>query len=276
MPILMCPPTHYGVEYEINPWMHVEVPVDRVLARQQWEALRRTYAELGVEVILAEAWEGLPDMVFTANAALVHGDRAVLSHFRYPERQGEEARWRALFEGWGMRVADTGGIPFEGAGDGLFVAGVLFCGHGFRSDAEAIPRVARALDVEAVPLELIDERFYHLDTCFCPIDEQTALVAPEAFSAESLRRIRSRVERVIEVPTEVAAGFACNAIRVDGTVVSSTAAEALAGPLGEAGCRIVGLPMSEFMKAGGGVRCLSLPGIPGRVPAPASPSGSGR
>ncbi len=272
MPILMCPPTYYGVEYEINPWMHVEVPVDRALARQQWEALRRTYAELGLEVVLAEAHDGLPDMVFTANAAVVHGEGAVLSHFRHAQRQGEEARWRALFEAWGMRVADTGGIPFEGAGDALFVAGALYCGHGFRTDPEAIPRVAQALEVETIPLELVDERFYHLDTCFCPIDERTVLVVPEAFSAESLGSIRRRVERVIEVPTEVAEGFACNAIRVDATVVSSTAAEALAGPLGEAGYRVIGLPMTEFMKAGGGVRCLSLPGVPGRVTAPASGS----
>jgi N-dimethylarginine dimethylaminohydrolase len=269
MPVLMCPPTYYGVEYEINPWMHVEVPVDRALAQRQWEGLRCTYADLGVEVVLAEAQEGLPDMVFTANAAVVHGDRAVLSHFRYPERQGEEARWRALFEGWGMRVSDTGGVAFEGAGDGLFVADVLFCGHGFRTDAEAIPRVARALEVETVPLELVDARFYHLDTCFCPLDDRTVLVATEALSADSVRRIRGRVERVIEVPTEAAVGFACNAIRVDGTVVSSTAAETLAGPLQEAGYQVVGLPMSEFMKAGGGVRCLSLPGIPsGGTPSP--------
>jgi N-dimethylarginine dimethylaminohydrolase len=275
MPVLMCPPTYYGVEYEINPWMHVEVPVDRARARQQWEALRRAYADLGVEVVLAEARQGLPDMVFTANAAVVHGDRAVLSHFRFPQRQGEEMRWRALFESWGMRVADTGGVAFEGAGDALFVGGRLYCGHGFRTDLEAVPLVARALEVEAVPLELVDPRFYHLDTCFCPIDERTVLVAPQAFSAESLRRIRSRVERVIEVPTEVAAGFACNAIRVDATVVSSTAAEAVVEPLGEAGYRVLGLPMSEFMKAGGGVRCLSLPGVPGRVSA-ASGSGASR
>ena len=98
MPILMCPPTHYGVEYEINPWMHLTSQVDRRLARHQWEALLHTYRELGVEVVLADPVPGLPDMVFTANAGLTRGDRVALSRFRHPERQREEGRWRELFE----------------------------------------------------------------------------------------------------------------------------------------------------------------------------------
>ena len=149
MPILMCPPTHYGVEYEINPWMHVTSQVDRRLARHQWEALLHTYRELGVEVVLADPVPGLPDMVFTANAGLTRGDRVVLSRFRHPERQREESRWRELFESWGAPVCDTGDIAFEGAGDALFVGDTLVCGYGFRTDPEAIPLVARQLGVDA-------------------------------------------------------------------------------------------------------------------------------
>ncbi len=259
MPVLMCPPAHFGVDYEINPWMHVEVPVDRERARRQWDALRSTYQDMGVEVVLADPRPGLPDMVFTANAAVVRGDQAVLSRFRHPERQGEEGLWRAFLESWGMRVSDTGGLAFEGAGDALFLGDTLVCGHGFRTDPEAIPLVAQALDVEAVALELVDPRFYHLDTCFCPLDDRTVLLAPSAFSPQSADVVRRLAARVIEVPPGVAEGFACNALALDRTVVSSTAAEALAEPLAEAGYRVVGLPMTEFMKAGGGVRCLSLP-----------------
>jgi N-dimethylarginine dimethylaminohydrolase len=259
MPVLMCPPTHFGVDYEINPWMHVEVPVDRERASRQWEALRSTYLELGVDVVLAEPRPGLPDMVFTANAAAVRGDRAVLSRFRHPERQGEEELWRALLESRGMRVADAGGLTFEGAGDALFLGDTLVCGYGFRSDPGAIPVVAQALDVEAVAVELVDPRFYHLDTCFCPLDDRTVLLASSALSAESAELVHRLAGRVIEVPPEVATGFACNALAVDRTVISSTAALSLAGPLAELGYRVVGLPMTEFMKAGGGVRCLSLP-----------------
>jgi len=115
------------------------------------------------------------------------------------------------------------------------------------------------LDVESTSLQLFDPRFYHLDTCFCPLDDHTALIAPTAFSEESVALVRARVSRLIEVPREVAEGFACNAMPLQGRVISSTAAEALRSPLAEAGLDVVGLPMDEFMKSGGGVRCLSLP-----------------
>ena len=263
MPILMCPPTHYGVEYEINPWMHVTTQVDRRLAQQQWEALLRTYRELGVEVVLADPIPGLPDMVFTANAGLTSGDRVVLSRFRHPERQREEGPWRELFESWGAPLRDTGEIAFEGAGDALFVGDTLVCGYGFRTDPEAIPLVARQLGVDVVAVELVDPRYYHLDTCFCPLDKGTVLLAPSALSPESRERVRRLASRVVEVPDAAAAGFACNAMAVGDVVVSSSAIEELRAPLRAAGYGVLGLPMSEFIKAGGAVRCLSLP-----VPAP--------
>jgi len=269
MAILMCRPEHFGIEYEINPWMHVEVAVDRQRALQQWRALERTYAELGVTVDFVEPVSGQPDMVFTANAAVLWNGRAVLSHFRHPERQGEEPHWRAALERRGFEVQVTPpGIAFEGAGDALFVGERLFAGYGFRTDREAHRHLARALGVEVVSLELVDPRFYHLDTCFCPLDERTVMFAPEAFAPRSARLIRRLVPHVIEVPVDVAAGFACNAIAVGHRVVSSLAAERLEGPLHDAGFdTVVALPMSEFMKSGGGVRCLSLPLDTGRAVA---------
>ncbi|HXZ98863.1 MAG TPA: arginine deiminase-related protein [Candidatus Binatia bacterium] len=259
MPVLMCPPTHYGVEYEINPWMHVEVGVDRDRAQRQWDGLRAAYRSLGVEVVTADPVPGLPDMVFTANAGVVRDDRVVLSRFRHRERQAEEGSWRAVFEAWGMRTFDTAGHAFEGAGDALFVGDTLVCGHGFRTELAAIPLVGRALEVEVIPVELVDPRFYHLDTCLCPLQDGTLLLAPGAFSPASRAGLARLAERVIEVPGGVAAGFACNAILVGRALVSSQAAAALVTPLAEAGYRVVSLPMSEFIKAGGGVRCLSLP-----------------
>ena len=259
MPILMCPPTHFGVVYEINPWMHVASAVDPRRATDQWEALRATYRDLGAEVVLADPVPGLPDMVFTANAGVVWGDRVVLSRFRHPERQGEERPWRELFAHRGMRVLDTGGIPFEGAGDALFVGDSLVCGYGFRSDRAAIPLVARALGVDVVELELVDPRYYHLDTCFCALDAGTILFVPTAFSPASRERVRRLAGRVIEVPDGIAAGFACNAMAIGDVVISSEAVEGLTDQLREAGYRALGLPMGEFMKSGGGVRCLSLP-----------------
>ncbi|HEX6537853.1 MAG TPA: arginine deiminase-related protein [Candidatus Dormibacteraeota bacterium] len=260
MTILMCRPEYFGVEYEINPWMHVAVSVDHALAATQWETLCTTYGNLGAEVELVRPRPGLPDMVFTANAGVLWGGRAVLSSFRHPQRQGEEPFWREELERRGLTVTRLRpGRFFEGAGDALFVGSRLFCGYGFRTDRDSHRDVGRALGVEVVSLELVDPRFYHLDTCFCPLNERTVLYAPEALAPASARLVRRLVPHVIEVPVDVAAGFACNAMAVGGAVVSSMAATRLERPLADAGFQTVELPMSEFMKSGGGVRCLSLP-----------------
>ena len=260
MAILMCPPEHFGIEYEINPWMHVAVSVDHDLARQQWETLHRTYAELGVDIELASPVAGLPDMVFTANAAVVWNGNAVLSNFHHDERHGEEPYWRSELERLGFRVNQIPHeVSFEGAGDALFVGDTLFCGFGFRTDRQAHDLVGPVLGVEVVSLELVDSRFYHLDTCFCPLNDTTVLFAPDALSPASATAVRERVPHVIEVPVDIAAGFACNAMPVGDRVISSLSLGRLDKPLAAAGLGVMALPMSEFMKSGGGVRCLSLP-----------------
>jgi N-dimethylarginine dimethylaminohydrolase len=260
MAILMCRPEHFGIEYEINPWMHVAVEVDHARAVEQWEALHRFYLELGETIEVTESVEGLPDMVFTANAAVVWRRRAVLSRFHHAERAGEESHWRATLERLRFDVHELAPeLSFEGAGDALFVGDHLFLAWGFRSDKAAHAQVAELLGVESTSLELVDPRFYHLDTCFCPLDEQTALVAPAAFAEASLELIHRRVPRLIEVPAEVAAGFACNGMPLQGRMISSTAGQALRPQLAAIGFDVVALPMDEFMKSGGGVRCLSLP-----------------
>ncbi|MHB8718023.1 MAG: dimethylarginine dimethylaminohydrolase family protein [Candidatus Dormibacteria bacterium] len=260
MTVLMCRPEFFGIEYEINPWMHVSVAVDRARATAQWETLRDVYARRGVSLQYAEPVSGLPDMVFTANAAVVWGRRAVISRFRHPQRCGEEPHWRRLLTGLGYEVHEVpAGHAHEGAGDALFLGEHLFQGWGFRTDLGAHAGVAAALGVESTSLELADPRFYHLDTCFCPLDDRSALVVPAAFTAASLAAIRRRVGHVIEVDAVAAAGFACNALPHGDTVISSVAIEALRAPLRAAGFDVLGVPVDEFLKSGGGVRCLSLP-----------------
>ena len=268
MAILMCRPDFFGVEYEINPWMHVENQVDATLAVSQWDALHQVYLEMGEEIELLAPIKGLPDMVFTANAGVVWNNTVVLSRFHHAERQGEEAHFQRFFEARGMRVLTLDrGVSMEGAGDFLFVGDRLFAGYGFRTDVETHQVVADLLGVEVVSLQLIDSRFYHLDTCFCPLDDQTVLFDPNAFTVESVARIRELVPRLVEAPEAVAAGFACNALALGRTVVASSAIEGVAAPLAELGFAVKGLPMTEFMKSGGGVRCLTLPLQLGRVAA---------
>jgi N-dimethylarginine dimethylaminohydrolase len=259
MAILMCPPRYFGVEYEINAWMHIANRVDSKEAEAQWDALYRTYLDLGQTVELVDPQPGLPDMVFTANAALLRDDRAVLSSFRHSERQGEEPFWETALAERGFKISKMPeGVAFEGAGDALFVGDRLFAGYGFRTDRESHDVVKDVLGCEVVSLELIDPRFYHLDTCFSPLGPEVVMFAPDAFASESASRIRKLVPHVIEVPSEVAANFVCNGVVVGDQVISSVGVERLESQLSHEGFKTTSLPMTEFIKAGGGVRCLSL------------------
>lgn len=257
--ILMCPPDNFGIEYEINPWMDVRRQVDRVRAIEQWQALRAILAGLGVEIVELAPVAGLPDLVFTANAGLVHERRVILSRFRHPQRQGEEAHDAAWFEQHGFAVETLpSGMYFEGAGDALFCGDTLFAGYRVRSDARSHQEVGRMLGCRVIPAELVDHHFYHLDTCFCPLAPGVAIYFPGALDDYGRRVFRELVPRLVEVELSEARSFACNAVVVGTTVVTNTGCPGLHRALDELGFRGIETPLDEFVKAGGSAKCLTL------------------
>jgi len=257
--ILMCPPDHYGIEYEINPWMSREVGSDPALAARQWSALRSTLADLGVRVETLEPVAGLPDLVFTANAGLVYRETFVSSRFRFGVRQGETPRFDHWARSVGLAVATTPeGYPFEGAGDALFCGETLFAGYRYRSDARSHQWVGDRLGVEVLALELVDPRYYHLDTCFCPLTEGAALYYPGAFDDYGRSVLRHRIPALIEVSAAEATSFSCNAVVVGRDVVLNAGATTLAKSLDSAGYRVHPVGLTEFIKSGGSAKCLTL------------------
>src|ERR1051326_486343 len=169
--ILMCPPNYFGIEYEINPWMDRQRGVDRERAIAQWQALYDTLTgPVGATVELLDPVACLPDMVFTANAGLVAGKRFIPSRFRHAVRAGEEPYFRRWFESRGYEILSLSeGTIFEGAGDALSCGDTLYAGYLFRSHAASHREISRLLGQRVLSLELSDPRFYHLDTCFCPL-----------------------------------------------------------------------------------------------------------
>ncbi len=234
----MCPPDYFAIEYEINPWMNVRVGSDAALARQQWTGLCKALETLGVLVDLIEPVRGLPDLVFTANAGLVFRDLFIGSRFRYGVRQGEAP----YFENWarsrGFQVVELPpGYNFEGAGDALFCGETLIAGYRFRSDVRSHQWIGERLGVEVLPLELIDPRFYHLDTCFCPLAPDLALYYPGAFDEYGRSVLRDRIPHLIEVAIDEAVSFSCNAVVVGKTVILNDGAPKLAEYLRDRGFR---------------------------------------
>ena len=261
--ILMCPPDFFTVDYVINPWMagH-EDSLSVELARRQWHQLRDELAEFA-DIVTMDAQPDLPDMVFTANAGVVYGDKAVASHFMPHERRPEEPHFKKWFadNGYELLALDEK-IGFEGAGDCLLDRGGpwMWTGYGFRTEIEAHAEIRAFFDTDVVSIRLTDDRFYHIDTCFCPLTDGFLMYHPPAFDFESRIAIESRIpphKRII-VDTADAGNFACNAVNICDQVFINKASDALKARLMLAGFRVHEIELSEFLKAGGSAKCLTL------------------
>jgi len=261
--ILMCPPDHFTVDYVINPWMAgQEDSLSIEKAREQWRTLHDTVAEFA-EVVTLDPDPDLPDMVFTANAGVVYGDKAIASHFMPLERRPEEPIFKQWFRDNGFELLQLDEkIGFEGAGDCLLDrrGPWLWTGYGFRTEIEAHTEIQKFFDIELVSIRLTDERFYHIDTCFCPLTDGFLMYHPPAFDYDSRIAIESRIpphKRII-VDTFDAGNFACNAINIDDRVILHRASDPLKARLMLAGFKVHEVELTEFLKAGGSAKCLSL------------------
>lgn len=258
---LLCRPTFFDVIYAINPWMHPGLPVDRARAAAQWQALHDTYVALGHAVHVVEPVAGQPDMVFAANGGVAVAGRALSSRFRFAERGGEEGAFHAALLGLGLEVHRPEYV-LEGEGDVLVAGRHLLVGSGFRSDPRAAADIGRRLAVPAgrwvVALELVDERYYHLDTALAILDERTAAYLPAAFSAESRGRLAQVFDELIECSTADAAVLGLNVVSDGLHVVLEQSATGLAESLRRSGFQPVGVDLGELRRAGGAVKCCTL------------------
>jgi N-dimethylarginine dimethylaminohydrolase len=255
----MCPPDYYGIEYEINPWMNRQRQADRDAAGRQWAALRGLLEAAGARISLLPAVPGLPDLVFTANAALVHRRRAILAHFRPRERQGEAPHDAACLAEHGFSIDNVpDDVYFEGAGDALFCGDTLFAGYRIRSDARGHQQIGAMLGCRVIPVELVNSYYYHLDTCFCPLAPGLAIWYPPAFDDYAQRALAEHIGRLVPVEEDEARRFACNAVVVGQSVVTNTGCPQLHDRLRKLGFAPQDTPLDEFVKAGGSAKCLTL------------------
>jgi N-dimethylarginine dimethylaminohydrolase len=257
--ILMCPPDHYGIEYEINPWMNRQRGADHRAAITQWQDLRRRLEEAGATIECMEPQQGMPDLVFTANAALIFRDVAVPAHFRHPQRQVEEPYAQEWLLSHGLKLRSLKAETFfEGAGDALFCGDTLLAGYRIRTAIAGHQEIGDLLGCRVISLELVDPRYYHLDTCFCPLAPGVAIYYPRAFDEYGQRALKEVVDDLIEVEESEAWNFACNAVVVGSTVVTNVGCPELHRQLQSRGYTPIATPLGEFVKSGGSAKCLTL------------------
>ncbi|MCZ4552692.1 dimethylargininase [Gordonia rubripertincta] len=254
----MTTPTHFEVSYSINPWMDPAIPVDTSLAVTQWERLRRAYLDLGHTVDLVPAQPGLPDMVYAANGGLVAGGVAIAARFRHDERRAEGPAYAAWLADAGVGpVHHLDGIN-EGEGDFLVVGDRILAGTGFRTDHAAHEQVQRLTGMPVISLELVDPRYYHLDTVIAVLDDETIAYHPDAFSVAAQDTLATLYPDAVIASESDAAVLGLNLVSDGRNVVMTDAAPELAAAIAGAGFSVIEVDLSELLKGGGGVKCCTL------------------
>lgn len=255
---LMCSPDHFDVVSRLNPWMDPSAPVDTAEAIRQWESLADLYEDLGHTVDVVPSVAGLPDMVFAANAGVSIDGKMMAAVMASEERRGEQAHYRKWFDAAGFDEVLIPDHVNEGEGDFLFTGETLLAGTGFRTDPRAHAEAQSFFDVEVISLELVDPRWYHLDTALFAIRPDLIVWYPGAFSERSQEVLRRRFPESIVATTVDALGFGLNSTSDGDHVVMPASAPALAARLDGEGIEVHTVELSELMKAGGSVKCCTL------------------
>ncbi len=256
--VIMAEPKFFEVRYEINPWMKIVNPVNKKLAWKQWQKLYQTYVNLGLKVKLIKPYPGLPDFSFTTDQAVIIGDNVVLARFRYPQRQLETKIVKDWYLKKGWKVYELPEGYFLEGGDVGFWNNTIFLGYGYRSLKKVKDFLNQISPYPVVALRLVDERFYHLDTCFFGLDNKTAFYYPLAFDDKSQKVLKERIPNLIPLNEREVVELAANSVRVGKVVVCQKGINSFAAKLKALGYITIELDMSEFKKAGGGIHCLSL------------------
>ncbi len=269
--VLMATPKHFSVEYVINPHMEGHIgTVDKVKARWQWEVVRDKFRNLGMKVHELEGEPGFPDMVFAANQSLPYidpkGHKHALMSIMHSEQRKEEVPYFEQWyrqHGYELHYLNPDKISdFEGMGDAIwhFKKRLLWGGYGYRSSRHAYEAISESFDVPVVLLELIHPSFYHLDTCFCTLNDKSVLIYPPAFTKDGLELIHAAFPTVIEASKKEAIQmFACNACCPDGrNVIIQKGCREANKALKKHGFAFHEVDTSEYLKSGGSVFCMKL------------------
>ncbi len=254
--VLLCRPTYYRVDYEINPWMKKGL-VDRDKALHQWETLVQTLEALNIQADTVEQHEDYPDMVFATDEGVVYQKNILLSNFRYRQRQGEVTHYIPWYKSEKLAIVRLKSqFSFEG-GDAVWWRDRLFIGYGFRTDSNAVREIIQLFDTDVYTIHLVDPFYFHLDTCLFVLNDDVAFYYPPAFdqpSQDLLRRVIPKLEILTE---EEAAAFAANSLVTDHHVIIPRQKTDFAHRVRDFGYIPVEVPVDEFLKSGGGIHCLT-------------------
>lgn len=256
--VLMCKPLYFSeLDYSINPWM-TPGKINEQHAMKEWSELVSIYKNLGIQVEIIDQKHGVPDMVFATDQGIVRGNKVLLSQFWFDERKNESQHYEQWFEEQGYEITKLPpGVYFEGNGDSYFLHDKLLIGIGYRADEYTCRTVSSLLDIEVVPLQITDPKFYHLDVGFFPLNAETAFYYPKAFSKESRKVLKKLIPNLIEFTAEEANGFCANSVVSGDHVIHQKDNPTFEAKLKDLGYKAISVDLHEFKKSGGGTHCLT-------------------
>lgn len=255
--IIMSPPDFYNLEYSINPWMDLNNKVDQQQAMSQWLTLKKTYESLGYSVKIIDPKKGLPDLTFTTDHIKKIANFYIASRFRHEQRQLEQAYIIPWYQDNGYQITQLPPDHYMEGGDVLQLGDIVYLGHGFRSSANTAKFIQNLTGITTKLILLTDGHFYHLDTCFLPLANNTAFYYPDAFDKNSRKILESEINNIIPFTKEEVNHFAANSVLMDKTVIHQKVPKSFTNKLHQLGYKTIELDMSEFTKSGGGIHCLS-------------------
>jgi N-dimethylarginine dimethylaminohydrolase len=254
--VVMSAPDYFSIQYSINPWMNTDNQVDKVRAKKQWHQLKQAYQDLGLEIFEIPPSTSFPDLVFTTDHGVWIHDTFYLSNFRYPERKGEQNLTIPWYQRQQIKTLAIPSLCYMEGGDILVHHNKIYLGYGFRTSQDTTTYLHNTTRLPVVDLELVNENFYHLDTCFLPINQDTAFYYPPAFTAEGITALKNNFANLVPLSDLESNNFGCNSVIIGQKILCQP------NPTFEEKIRTLGynpitLEMSEFNKSGGGIHCLS-------------------
>ncbi len=254
---LLCSPDYFQIRYQINPWMRLG-SVNQIKAKEQWLNLVNLFRSLGVKAETVKPQPDLPEMVFSADQALIKGKKAVLANFRFQERRGEKKIYRRWFNNNGFKTFSLPSCLYFEGGDAFDLGGKILLGYGFRTSFQTANFISNLLATPVIPLKLTNPYFYHLDTCLFPISRKTAFYYPPAFDKDSKIKLANLFANFIPLPRKEAFSLAANSLITDHQAIIPQESPFLAQKLKQLGYQVYQTDISQFLRAGGGIHCLTI------------------
>lgn len=279
----MSDANNFSIEQHINPY-YGENKINNKKAINEHAAIQKLLSDAGIKIIKVPSPINCQDGVYTANWALVRGNKAILASLPNA-RKAEESYAEKILVNLGKEVIHVpNGYKFSGQGDALACGNYLLCGSGYRSDKESQKFAAEALSYDLVQLHTLpqldannnpiinktsgwpDSFYYDIDLALAiiksPSDKNPGLIAycKEAFdklSQEKLEKLEN-VETILVSEAEAREAFATNLVSTGQKVIMSAYAPKLSEALRQRGLEVFSTDITELSKGGGYIRCVTL------------------